>query len=239
MAAAPPTEWDAQAYHRVSSPQFSWGTKVLQRLPLRGDETVIDAGCGSGRLSEKVLERIPRGQLIALDSSQNMLREAKALQKKHDAWLKDLRERGLTPEEALAAYADRSVANLSSLVMLARAGGRTMLLTGDARGDRILEGLEEVGALTPGQALHVDVLKVPHHGSANNVEREFFERVTADHYVFSGDGEHGNPERESLEMLLDARGSAAPSVIGAPRDSAARGPHLRHRTGCRTGCSDR
>ena len=51
-----------------------------------------------------------------------MLREAKALQKKHDAWLKDLRERGLTPEEALAAYADRSVANLSSLVMLAREG---------------------------------------------------------------------------------------------------------------------
>ena len=50
--------------------------------------------------------------------------------------------------------------------------------------------------------MHVDVLKVPHHGSANNLDDDFFERITANHYVFSGDGEHGNPERESLEMLL-------------------------------------
>jgi hypothetical protein len=52
----------------------------------------------------------------------------------------------------------------------------------------------------------VEVLKVPHHGSANNLESDFFERITADHYVFSGNGEHGNPEREALQMLLDARG---------------------------------
>ena len=51
------------------------------------------------------------------------------------------------------------------------------------------------------------MLKVPHHGSDNNMETIFFERVTADHYVFSGDGEHGNPERETLEMLLEARGT--------------------------------
>jgi len=54
--------------------------------------------------------------------------------------------------------------------------------------------------------MHVDLLKVPHHGSSNNLEDDFFERITADHYVLSGDGEHGNPERESLQMLLDARG---------------------------------
>jgi hypothetical protein len=52
------------------------------------------------------------------------------------------------------------------------------------------------------------VLKVPHHGSANNLETSFFRRVTADHYVFSGDGEYGNPERETLEMLFEARGGA-------------------------------
>jgi len=74
----PSTEWDAQAYHQISAPQLQWGLKVLERLPLEGGETVLDAGCGSGRLSEKVLERLPRGRLIALDSSQNMLREAKA-----------------------------------------------------------------------------------------------------------------------------------------------------------------
>jgi len=59
----------------------------------------------------------------------------------------------LTPEEALAAYVDKSVPNLSSLVVLAKAGGKTMLLTGDARGDKILEGLELVGALKKGEAL--------------------------------------------------------------------------------------
>jgi hypothetical protein len=56
--------------------------------------------------------------------------------------------------------------------------------------------------------LHVDILKVPHHGSANNVELAFFKKVTADHYVFSGNGEHGNPERETIEMLLAARPTA-------------------------------
>ena len=88
------------------------------------------------------------------------------------------------------------------------AGGKSILLTGDARGDKILEGLETIGALEPGKTMHVDVLKVPHHGSSNNLTRNFFERITADHYVFSGDGEHGNPEREAFEMLFKARGTA-------------------------------
>ena len=134
--------------------------------------------------------------------------ELRALQKTHDEWLKELKAKHMTPEEALAAYVDKSVPNLSSVVVLARAGGKTALLTGDARGDKILEGLELAGELQKGQTLHVDLLKVPHHGSSNNLERGFFERITANHYVFSGDGEHGNPERETLKMLFDARGTA-------------------------------
>jgi hypothetical protein len=65
-----------------------------------------------------------------------------------------------------------------------------------------------VGQLGPGDSsrIEVDVLKVPHHGSANNLADEFFERIVAKHYVFSGNGEHGNPEREALEMLRKARG---------------------------------
>ena len=129
------------------------------------------------------------------------------LQKKHDDWLKKLAEEGKKPEDVLAAFVDPSVPNLSSLVVLAKAGGKTMLLTGDARGDKILKGLEAIGAIDPGGTLHVDLLKVPHHGSSNNVAPVFFERITADHYVFSGNGEHGNPERETLEMLFDARGT--------------------------------
>ncbi len=50
-AVGPPTEWDAASYHRLSAPQFSWGVRVLERLHLNGDETVMDAGCGSRRLT--------------------------------------------------------------------------------------------------------------------------------------------------------------------------------------------
>ena len=54
--------------------------------------------------------------------------------------------------------------------------------------------------------MQVDLLKVPHHGSSNNVDDDFFERIIAKHYVFSGNGDYGNPERETLEMLFHARG---------------------------------
>ena len=73
-----PTEWDAASYHRLSSPQFSWGVQVLERLRLNGDETVMDAGCGTGRLIALLLERLPRGRVAAVDLSQNMLEEARS-----------------------------------------------------------------------------------------------------------------------------------------------------------------
>jgi hypothetical protein len=134
-----------------------------------------------------------------------MQRELLALQRKHDEWLEEQQRHRRTGPEALAAYVDASVPNLSSIVVLARFGSKKMLLTGDARGDRILEGLEAVGVLKPGKTLHVDVLKVPHHGSADNAAPDFFKRITATHYVFSGNGRHGNPERETIETLFAAR----------------------------------
>jgi trans-aconitate 2-methyltransferase len=78
LKARSPTEWDAAAYHRLSSPQIDWGHRVLARLQLGGDETVLDAGCGSGHLTACLLERLPRGRVIALDASANMLRVAAA-----------------------------------------------------------------------------------------------------------------------------------------------------------------
>lgn len=77
-AGGPPTEWDAASYHRLSAPQFSWGVQVLARLPLNGGETVMDAGCGTGRLTAGLLERLPRGRVVAVDLSQNMLSEARS-----------------------------------------------------------------------------------------------------------------------------------------------------------------
>ncbi len=72
-----PHEWDAEAYQRLSDPQFAWGLRVLERLPLEGGETVIDAGCGSGRLTGVLAQRLPRGHVIAVDRSTNMIEEAR------------------------------------------------------------------------------------------------------------------------------------------------------------------
>jgi trans-aconitate 2-methyltransferase len=71
-------DWDARTYERVSDPQFEWGQKVLARLPLRGDETVVDAGCGAGRLTELLAERLAHGHVVALDASTGMLELARA-----------------------------------------------------------------------------------------------------------------------------------------------------------------
>ena len=79
-----------------------------------------------------------------------------------------------------------------------------MLLTGDARGDDILAGLAGARLLKNGRC-HVDLLKIPHHGSDRNVSTEFFQQVTADHYVISADGQHGNPDIAMLQMLSQAR----------------------------------
>jgi trans-aconitate 2-methyltransferase len=70
-------EWDAETYDAVSDPQFSWGMEVLERLELRGDESAVDAGCGSGRVSAELLARLPRGHLIAVDGSKAMVAKAR------------------------------------------------------------------------------------------------------------------------------------------------------------------
>ena len=70
------TEWNADAYHRVSDPQFRWGMAVLARVAFEGDETVVDAGCGSGRVSAELAARVPRGRVIGLDRSWHMVAAA-------------------------------------------------------------------------------------------------------------------------------------------------------------------
>ena len=135
-----------------------------------------------------------------------MQAEIEALQQEFDKYIK---EKGLTAEAVLAAYSDPSVKNLSSIVCIVEFGGKKILLTGDARGDLMLTGLEKRGFLEKGGSMKVDIFKVPHHGSDNNAEPELFERIVADTYVLSGDGQHGNPERETIQWIVDARGKDA------------------------------
>jgi trans-aconitate 2-methyltransferase len=70
-------EWNSAVYHRLSGPQVSWGKKVLARLNLRGDEMVLDAGCGTGRLTAELLAALSKGRVIGVDLSQNMLHSAR------------------------------------------------------------------------------------------------------------------------------------------------------------------
>ena len=73
----PAVDWDAAAYDRVSRPQAEWAREVLARLRLAGNETVLDAGIGSGRPAAALLERLPNGRLIGVDSSPSMIEKAR------------------------------------------------------------------------------------------------------------------------------------------------------------------
>jgi len=108
--------------------------------------------------------------------------------------------------KALAAsYTDRSVPNLSSIALYVHHAGRTALLTGDARGDHLIAGLEETGLLAAA-SMHVDVFKLPHHGSKNNAEPSLFDRIRADHYVICADGiKHKHPSPETLDWMVASR----------------------------------
>ncbi len=77
MADRTTAEWDGARYDRLSDPQARWGRAVLDRLELSGDETVLDAGCGSGRVTEELLARLARGRVVALDASESMLDQAR------------------------------------------------------------------------------------------------------------------------------------------------------------------
>jgi len=70
-------EWNAAEYDRLSKPQLRWGQRVLSQLDLRGDECVLDAGCGTGKITCILLEKLPRGRVVGLDLSRNMVKQAR------------------------------------------------------------------------------------------------------------------------------------------------------------------
>ena len=99
--------------------------------------------------------------------------------------------------------------NLASLTLLVEDDTSSLLLTGDARGDQITDGLKQAGRLVDGK-FEVDVLKVPHHGSENNIDSDFVEAVIARDYVFCGNGSSGNPNHKVIEMMFRRRLAASP-----------------------------
>jgi len=110
--------------------------------------------------------------------------------------------------------------NLASIILLATENRRSVLLTGDAAAQDIVKGLERARKLDRNGCIHVDILKVQHHGAGANVSEDFVKSVTADHYVFCGNGAHSNPEEAVLELIglsrIDPAKRGAHAKAGAP-----------------------
>lgn len=119
-------------------------------------------------------------------------------------WLNAQENSILSNDPFVMANSDASVPNLSSIMFLAKVDNRTMLFTGDGRSDHLLNGLRKIGLLNSQGQMHVNVLKLPHHGSNRNLTRTFFRKVTADIYIASANGRDGNPDLATLIWIVEA-----------------------------------
>lgn len=106
------------------------------------------------------------------------------------------------------AFGDRddvTTPNLASIMFLAEEGDVSVLMTGDGAGQDIVKGLEQTGKLDENGLIHVNILKIQHHGAAANIDLDFLKVVIADHYVFCGNGSHHNPELGVIERIAQSR----------------------------------
>jgi trans-aconitate methyltransferase len=163
-------EWNATLYHQISAPQVSWGKKVLSRVKLRGDEHVLDAGCGTGRLTRDLLEALPNGQVTGLDLSSNMLRVAEEHLKPEfgervhfkQADLQNLDVQKLDVQNLDAQNPDRQAQRLASAFDLIFSTASFHWVKDH---DRLFAGLYRV--LRPGGVIHAQC------GGAGNLNRFF------------------------------------------------------------------
>jgi trans-aconitate 2-methyltransferase len=138
--------WDGRSYDRISGPMEALGRAVLDRLALRGDETVLDAGCGSGRITEALIERLPEGHAIAVDASRSMVDAARERLPGADVRVADLLELELSePVDAILSTAtfhwigdhERLFARLHAAL---RPGGRLVAQCGGEGNIDVLRG---------------------------------------------------------------------------------------------------
>ncbi|HWG08938.1 MAG TPA: methyltransferase domain-containing protein [Solirubrobacteraceae bacterium] len=159
--------WDGACYDRISGPMEALGLAVLARLQLRGDETVLDAGCGSGRITQALIERLPRGRVVAVDASQSMVDAARARLQGADVRRLDLLELDLPalglerPLDAILSTATfhwilDHEALFERLRGVLRPGGRLLAQCGGAGNIDVLRGhAKDVLAREPYAAAYV------------------------------------------------------------------------------------
>jgi hypothetical protein len=184
----------------------TWESKVLASVPQGQQLDVIAKRLGvyderNAPYTPLVLRGLqPKTASIAGLELLPIAPDTDAIEKLRKVW-KQKRKEGIT-----AGYDDESPYNLSSIVVVASFEGKTMLLTGDALGLHILEGLDATKYPQRSGRYHFDLIKLPHHGSRNNVTEEFFGRVVADHYLVSGDCvKFPNPHKQAMQWLASAR----------------------------------
>lgn len=127
-------------------------------------------------------------------------------------WLDANEPNIVSADPRLMANADRSIPNLSSVMFIADADGKTILFTGDGRSDHLMDGLRAGGHVNAQDEMHVDLLKVAHHGSNRNATRTFFRKVTADTYVISANGHPDNPDLSTLIWIVEAAREQSRSI---------------------------
>jgi len=107
---------------------------------------------------------------------------------------------------------DKSVPNLSSIMLLVERNDKKILFTGDGSSDDVVSALSKDFMLDNEGRFHVDILKVPHHGSDRNVAPYFFNKVTADYYVISANGRDDNPSFDTLEWIIESNNETKRSI---------------------------
>ena len=222
-----PRDWDATTYERLSAPMTAMGADVLDRLVLRGDETVLDAGCGTGNVTRVLLERLPHGRVIAVDASPSMVDQARELLPPEvDVRQADLLELALDePVDAILSTA-------------------TFHWIGDH--DRLFANLH--AALRPGGRL---VAQCGGHGNVAEVKQAGFEvaRGAAVRAVLRGlggrldvrdaGGDRAAPARRRLHRRLVLAHAARRRPRRSRRLPRARSASARSSTGCRRSCASR
>ena len=129
----------------------------------------------------------------------------KNLEKLREEWKDWLGKKKLIQnvESELFQILDKSIPNLSSIMFLAEIKNKKILFTGDGSGDDIISILSKNSMLDKQGNMHVDILKVPHHGSDRNVSKEFFNTVYANFYVISANGRDDNPSLDTLKWIIE------------------------------------
>lgn len=178
-----PREWDAETYQRISVPHEEWAEAVLARLPLEGGETVLDAGCGTGRVTRMLVERLPTGRVIAVDGSAAMIEKVREVLRPGDtALVADLIQ--LEPPEPVDAIVSSAVfhwihdheALFQRLRGCVKRGGRLVAQCGGAGNiERFRETAARVAAEEPFSAQLGSFAAPWHYATAADTERRLRE----------------------------------------------------------------